>query len=503
MTKPNVLLIVTDHWFASLLGCAGHPSVQTPVLDGLAKNGVRFTNAYAAHPVCLPSRRSLMTGTTAKTHGDRTFKPLQPMPPDVPTLAATFSKAGYQTQAVGKIHVHPQRDRIGFDDVLLDDEGRTHYTSFVDDYELFLGDMGYTGQRFGHGMSNNNYFHRSWHLPDHLHVTEWATKMTERAIKRRDPTRPSLWYVGYSCPHPPLVPLQSYLDFYRDIPIDKPFAGDWADNRSELPYHAQAIQSRGDSMSELTTERARRAFYALCTHIDHHIGRLIGTLHWEGLLEDTIICFTSDHGDMLGNHGMWAKQVFYENSTNIPMILMGTKDDPQVGLNRTDDRLVEIRDIMPTLLDMCGIEIPKTVEGLSMLGDEQRETLYGEYGESTHASRMVRDERYKLIWYPCGNQYQLFDLQADPTELNDIANQPETQAIQARLSHILLSRLYGNDERWIDGDQLVGEPAKTFRPGSNRSLSATRGNQWPVPPVTDKAFFDFFNEAPEWFEEVG
>ncbi len=497
MTKPNVLLIVTDHWFAALLGCAGHPSVQTPVLDGIAKNGVRFSNAYASCPVCLPSRRSLMTGTTPRTHGDRTFKPLQPMPEGVPTLAETFSNAGYQTYAVGKLHVYPQRNRIGFDDVLLDDEGRTHYSSFSDDYELFLGDKGHAGKRFGHGMSNNNYFQRAWHLDDDLHVTEWATTMMERQIKRRDPTRPGFWYVGYSCPHPPLVPLQSYLDFYRDIPIDAPYKGSWAEDRADLPYHAQAVQSRNDRMSELTTEQARRAFYALCTHIDHHIGRLIGTLHWEGLLEDTIIMFTSDHGDMLGNHDMWAKQTFYENSTNIPMVLMGTKDDPKVGLNRVDDRLVEIRDVMPTLLEMCDIPVPETVEGLSMLGADTRDTLYGEYGEKGQSSRMVRDSRYKLIWYPVGNQFQLFDLENDPNELEDLANQADVADVQARLAEVLLSRLYGSDEKWIDNGTLVGEPAKTFRPGANRSLSATRGNQWPVPPITDKAFFDFFNEAPE------
>ena len=499
-TRPNVLLIVTDHWSASLLGCAGHPSVQTPVLDRLAKNGVRFSNSYAAHPVCLPSRRSLMTGTTAKTHGDRTFKPLMSMP-DMPTLAQTFRDAGYQAQAVGKLHVYPQRNRIGFDDVLLDDEGRTHY-GVTDDYELYLGDMGYAGQRFGHGMSNNNYFYRSWHLPEHLHVTNWATTMTERAIKRRDPTKPSFWYCGYSCPHPPLVPLQNYLDFYQDIPIDEPYIGEWAQDKSMLPYNAQATQSRNDGMNELTTKNARRAFYALCTHIDHHIGRLVSTLHWEGILEDTIIMFTSDHGDMLGNQGMWAKQVFYEASCNTPMLLMGTKDDARVGLGRTDDRLVEIRDVMPTLLDMCDIPIPDTVEGLSMVGDEKRDTLYGEFGEQSHASRMIRDERYKLIWYPCGNHFQLFDLQEDPNELVDLADTSDSQATKERLTALLKAELYGSDEKWLEGDTLVGEAGKTFKAGSNRSLSATRGSQWPVPPVTDKAFFDFYNEAPDWSEEI-
>ncbi|MCH2615035.1 MAG: sulfatase-like hydrolase/transferase, partial [Opitutales bacterium] len=117
--KPNVLLISTDHWPATLLGCAGHPAVQTPTLDQLAANGTRFINTYAECPVCIPARRTLMTGTTPRTHGDRIFQETLPMP-DLPTMADTFRNAGYQAYAVGKLHVYPQRDRIGFDDVILD-----------------------------------------------------------------------------------------------------------------------------------------------------------------------------------------------------------------------------------------------------------------------------------------------------------------------------------------------------------------------------------------------
>ena len=127
MSRPNVLLIVTDHWPAALLGAAGHGAVYTPILNALCRNGVRFTNCYSEHPVCLPARRTLMTGTPARQHGDRTFQPYREMEPGLPTLAQTFRDAGYQAYAVGKTHTYPQRDRIGFDDVLLDDEGRTLY----------------------------------------------------------------------------------------------------------------------------------------------------------------------------------------------------------------------------------------------------------------------------------------------------------------------------------------------------------------------------------------
>ena len=191
--KPNVLLISTDHWSASLLGCAGHSAIQTPTLDQFAANGTRFSNTYAECPVCIPARRTLMTGTTPKTHGDRVFQETMPMP-DIPTMAGTFRDAGYQAYAVGKLHVYPQRDRIGFDDVILDEEGRQIY-GVVDDYELFLGDEGYAGRYFEHGMSNNEYSYRPWFFPEETHPTNWAANQMCRVIKRKDPNRPAFWYL--------------------------------------------------------------------------------------------------------------------------------------------------------------------------------------------------------------------------------------------------------------------------------------------------------------------
>ena len=198
-TKPNVLLISTDHWSAALFGAAGHPTIQTPTLDELCRSGVRFTNTYAECPVCIPARRTLMTGTTPRTHGDRVFKDKLTMPA-VPTMAQTFRDAGYQAYAVGKLHVYPQRDRIGFDDVILDEEGRVQY-GVLDDYELFLGDQGYAGRHFDHGMGNNEYVNRPWHLPEETHATNWATNQMARFVKRRDPNRPR--FLVYFLPSPP------------------------------------------------------------------------------------------------------------------------------------------------------------------------------------------------------------------------------------------------------------------------------------------------------------
>lgn len=493
-TRPNVLLITTDHWPAALLGCAGHPVIQTPTLDALAASGARFTNAYSECPVCIPARRTLMTGVSPRTHGDRNFGETLPMPA-LPTLAGTFSGAGYQAYAVGKLHVYPQRNRIGFDDVILDEEGRAQY-GVTDDYELFLGDAGYAGQQFFHGMSNNRYVSRPWHLPERTHATNWATAALVRTIKRRDPTRPAFWYLSYRHPHPPLVPLAAYLDLYRGQPLDEPRCGAWAADPERLPLALRAAREREAYLAAPEqTAAARRAFYALCTHIDHQLSVILGTLREEGLLDATVICFTADHGDMLGNHGVWAKRLFYEPSANVPLLLVGA-DAAGARVERgVDQRLVGLQDVMPTLLGLAGIAVPDSVEGRSAVTGAPRPWLYGELGEDHFAGRMLRAGRYKLIYYPAGNRCQLFDLQADPHELTDLAAAPagpEAGAMLARLQRLLIEQLHGGDRAWVRAGELVGVPDPAYRAGPNKGLSGQRGGHWPPPPRTDQQQIQWF-----------
>lgn len=478
MARPNVLMVCVDHWPGPLLGRAGHPCIQTPTLDQIADSGVIFTNAYTALPSCVPARRSLMTGTTARTHGDRVFKTHEPMP-KLPTLAQTFRDAGYQTYAVGKLHVFPQRDRIGFDDVVLNEEGRHLGQMTADDYEMFLADAGYGGQQFVHGMGNNQYVTRPWHLPESCHPTNWTAREMCRMIHRRDPTRPAFWFVSFNHPHPPLAPLRDYLNLYRDVEIDMPFVGQWAEQFDALPYALRVRHQHWGITGAEAIRAARRAFYAQCTHIDHQLRLVIGTLREEGLLDNTIILFTCDHGDMLGNHGLWAKTVFYEWAAKVPFILVPVAGDDRLGHYRRDDRLVELADVMPTLLQMCDIPVPSSVEGISLLSDRRREYLYGEHSENDSATRMIHDGRFKLIYYPVGNRFQLFDLQNDPCELRDLSDRADSAAIRARLTKALIKNLYGNDLNWLNDGQLVGLPDKAFTQSADRGLFSQRGWRFP------------------------
>ncbi|MCG8559725.1 MAG: sulfatase-like hydrolase/transferase [Hyphomicrobiales bacterium] len=493
-TKPNVLFITVDHWAAELLGVAGHPAISTPGLNELAHCGVRYTNAYSECPVCIPARRSIMTGMSPRGHGDRNFQETLPMPAGVTTLAQAFRNGGYQAYGVGKLHVYPQRDRIGFDDVILEEEGRTQY-GVMDDYDIYLGDVGYAGRQHDHGMSNNQYYYRAWHLPEEHHATNWATRMMARTIKRRDPTCPAFWYLSYRHPHPPLVPLQAYIDLYRDVEIDAPYVGDWVSDPEGRAYEIAAMCSRIARYSPDEVRAARMALYAMCTHIDHQIRSLVGTLRVEGLLDDTVICFTADHGDMLGNHDMLAKRVFYEASANVPLILVGTKDGGRVPVGETDDRVVGLQDIMPTLLDLCGLEVPETVEGQSMLGEARRSWLFGDSGEGDHSSRMIHDGRHKLIYYPVGNHTQLFDLDEDPKELRDVAAEPAYTEVRDRLTEILIGQLYGEDLDWVEDGRLVGRPNKPYVVGPNRSMSSMRGDGWPPAPKVDIVQIEWHTEA--------
>lgn len=475
MMRHNVLLICVDHWPGPLIGTMGHDYILTPTLNRIADNGTVFSRAYSATPTCIPARRAIMTGTTAQTHGDRVFNECLEMDPGLFTLPQTFRDAGYHAYAVGKLHVYPQRNRIGFDDVLLNEEGRHHLGNVRDDYECFLLDQGYAGQEFGHAMGTNEYCTRPWHLPEYCHSTHWTVRQMCRVIQRRDPTRPAFWYCSFSAPHPPVTPPGDYLDMYRDVGVDEPFVGGWALDSNTLPYALKLHADKRSFLDPVETRLARMGFYAQCTYIDHQIRLLIGTLREEGLLDNTILMFIGDHGDMLGNHNLWAKPTMYEWAVRVPMFLVPTAGCDRVATQYCDDRLAALRDVMPTLLDLCDIPIPSTVEGYSLLSEHRRSTLYCEHWEDERAMRMIRSEQFKLIWYPVGNRLQLFDMDADPDEVFNLANNPEWADVRDHLVALLLEELYGNDNRWIASGRLIGEPDREFNPLPHRGLTGQRG----------------------------
>ena len=472
--KNNVLMIMVDQLGRDHMEIGGDALSMMPTIRHLAENGLQFDNCYSECPVCIPARRSLMTGLSPKTHGDRIYNDTLRMP-DAPTLAQTFRENGYQAYGVGKLHVYPQRNRIGFDDAMIIEEGRYEFGE-VDDYQIWLAKQGYVGQEFMHGMGNNVYYTRPWHLPERMHPTNWTTTKMCEYIKRRDPEKPGFFYASYQYPHPPMVPIQSYLDMYKGK-VKESIKGDWIGETDIIKRMTKSTKQ----YTEKEEEMAKQAYYAQCTHIDHQIRLLIGTLRECGILDQTIIVFCSDHGDMLFNHEMLAKRCFYESSANIPMIISGRPMMSRKG--EVDHRLCCLQDVMPTLLELCEVKIPDTVEGISMVSEQKREYLYGEVGEGILATRMLRSEDYKLIYYPYRNVSQMFDMRKDRKELHDCAQESELEQIRKELEEKLVEHLYGGDCEWVKEGRLVGgDFSAEERNGKvDYGLYNQRGFHWPVP----------------------
>ncbi|WP_367569016.1 sulfatase-like hydrolase/transferase [Lacrimispora sp.] len=460
--KKHVLLITVDQWSANYLGCAGNEEILTPSLDELARYGIRYPNAVSNTPVCIPARRELMLGVGSRTHGDRKFNELLPLPQDIPSMAQVFRNNGYQAYCVGKLHVFPQRDRIGFDDVLLHEEGRHKEGMAQDDYERFLSRSGYAGLEMGHGMCNNNYFSRPFHLPEEYNVTNWAVKNMCEYIIRRDTTKPAFWYLSFAAPHPPLVPPKDYLDFYENMEFSEPKCGEWTNQSSDvLPYAYNYYRNLYNMDNKTASDIAKKAYYASCTYIDHQLRLVIGTLREQGILDDTVILFTADHGEMLGSNHLYGKFLMYENSVKIPFILSPASDS-KMQCSRIDERLVELKDVMPTLLTLAGLEVPDYVEGRSLTEEWEREYSYGELWEDDRATRMILTKEWKLIYYCTGNIFQLFNVKNDPYELFDLSEKEEYQEIKAQLIEKLIDNLYGQDLELIKDGRLVGLPFKKY-----------------------------------------
>ncbi|HUV07404.1 MAG TPA: sulfatase-like hydrolase/transferase, partial [Spirochaetia bacterium] len=317
--KPNVVLICTDQWRGDCLSIAGHPTVHTPTLDALAMEGVRFSNAYTACPSCIASRASLFTGLAPCSHGRVGYQDSIPWDYET-TLAGEFTRNGYQTQAIGKMHVYPPRSQTGFQNVILHDGFLTQMRREVedpgriDDYIVWLrretGRL--SADYFDHGINCNSWLVREWDKEEYLHPTNWVVSEGIDFLRRRDPRKPFFLFLSFVRPHPPFDPPRTYLEQYLASAIPDPPRGDWIKRFSSQanPWKYDALAGFDDHDK---VSRARAGYYALITHIDHQINRFLETLEMNGISpQNTIIMFLSDHGELLGDHGLFRKYLPYE-----------------------------------------------------------------------------------------------------------------------------------------------------------------------------------------------
>ncbi|MGH3349286.1 MAG: arylsulfatase [Nocardioides sp.] len=468
--RPNVVLICVDQWRGDCLSAAGHPHVQTPYLDRLARSGTRFSAGYSATPTCVPARVALMTGQSQERHG-RTgyadgidFQKAHPV-----TMPGEFRRQGYQTHAVGKLHVYPERARIGFDDVDLHDgflhfarKGRHQQFEYFDDYVTWLRRQpGVDPQAdyFDHGVDCNSIVARPWDKPEGLHPTSWTGTRTVEWLYRRDPTVPFFLYVSFHRPHPPYDPPAWAFEQYLDLPAYEPVVGDWIDHHADHRRDGTDDAFVGE-VDPRVVHRARAGYYGHMAHIDLQVHRIREALTAHGLDENTIVAFVSDHGEMMGDHHMFRKGFGYEGSARVPFIVA---DAPAQSADTAPvvDEVVELRDVMPTLLDLAGLEVPDACDGQSLAplmrgeSSEWRPWLHGEHTLLGQSLQWVTDGRIKFLWASGKGTEELFDLTTDPHETHNLAPDPDYRALLEMWRSRLVTDLTGREEGYVENGELV------------------------------------------------
>ncbi|NQV83116.1 MAG: choline-sulfatase [Rhodospirillales bacterium] len=439
---PNILVIQVDQMTPSILPAYGNKLAKTPHIDALADSGVVFENNYCNFPLCVPSRMSMLTGrhTSAIGQWDNAIE----LPASVPTLAHYMRSVGYHTVLCGKMHFIGPDQVHGFNERITTDIYPANF-AWTPDWVV--------GERFRPTGINPRAVVEAGVSARNLQV-DYDDEVEHSGIQkiydlgRFNRDDPFLLWISFTHPHSPFVTHQRYWDLYDHDEIDMPKV-------APIPVDELDTMSRwlhfGHAQDRLTIEEehvrnARHAYYGMSSYLDDKVGRIMAALHDMDLIDDTIVVFTSDHGEMLGERGMWFKQSFYENSTRVPLIIShpGHIDQGRVS------EITSLMDLLPTFVDWgTSGDAPDPVSALdghsltgllSGNGEGWDNAVISEYtGEGVVAPcRMIRRVNFKYI-YTHGHPPLLYDIDADPLEMNNLVGDADVADIKAKLHAELMN----------------------------------------------------------------
>jgi len=446
--KLNVLFIAVDDMNADL-GCYGHPLVKSPNIDGLAKQGVRFEHAYCQFPLCSPSRSSLMTGLRPDTTKvfDLRYRFRQGLP-DVVTLSQLFGQNGYYNARVGKIYHYGNPGDIGTSGLDDPQSWKEFYNPAGRDKTALEPDIiNYTPKN---GLGAAMCFLADKTGKDEEHTDgKVATQAIELLEKHKG--EPFFLAVGFYKPHCPWIAPQKYFEPY---PMDKITLPAIAEGYQKTMPPPALASTRPWPYMGVTADQAReckQAYYAAISFVDAQIGRVLAAVDRLGLRDNTIIVFWSDHGYQLGEHGLWMKQSCFEGSARVPLIIAPPACK---AAGQTSPRMVELLDLYPTLADLAGLAAPKELQGASLRPllekpeAEWNRAAYTQVQRNGFPGHSIRTDRWRYTEWDFGQKgVELYDHQADPQELHNVAAEPVNAAVvtelKAKLKEIHPARVEG------------------------------------------------------------
>ena len=451
MKRPNVLLLYTDQQRWDTIAASGNEYVITPRLDGLAREGVLFENAFCNSPVCMPSRHSMLSGQYPSAIGT-TCNGIE-MREDALTVQKVLRTYGYRAANVGKLHFknHSNRNHrelhpaYGFDHLVLSDEPGCYYDAYIKWVAERNPDVveacrcstppAWTGAPVVKQPRNT---HEPYLLegPEELTHTAFVADECIEFIRHRG-SEPFLLIGGFYAPHTPLNPPKRFVDLYK---------------ASELPLPKMNPGENRYGLSDAEWQVVKAYYYALVTHIDDQVGRILNALNEEGLTEDTIVIFTSDHGEHLGDHGLIQKGApGLDSCAHVPLL---ASYPGKISKGRRFPQTIEAVDIAPTILDYCGIQVPPIMQGRSFRPllegrpYKERTSAFIEHRYPFGASwKTVRTPEFKYCVCNSGEEL-LFDLQSDPHELTNVAENSQYLSVMAQMRQELWRRWFDVERQY-------------------------------------------------------
>jgi arylsulfatase A-like enzyme len=482
MPRPNLLLIMTDQQRWDTLGAAGNSVIRTPNLDRLARQGVLFNHAFSPAPICAPARAALLTGSAPSRL--RFTANEGRLLDQSDTLATRLNQAGYFTQALGKMHFpqadgrhdRPRSATYGFKHLVLSEETRWARQAGCleevdfDDYDRYLLERGLWGWGTPPEIGYNEIKPVLSALPEEHGVTAWLGRQTVDWL-RQAPAQPFFLFTSFVKPHAPYDPPEDWANSYDPAAVPPPVR-----TRAELgrenPYYGEERRWREwDLYSEHAEQLSRAYYYANISLIDKYVGQILDELEAQGLRENTYIVFTSDHGEMAGDHWAWFKSLAYDGSARVPLIVAGP------GLpagEQVSDSVVSLLDVYGTLLACAGLSLPgdRPARDLRDFVHAERparsELAVVEVGKPGQRCRAARTLDWLYVHWENGGFEELYDLRQDPFQLHDLAREPHYAAKRAMLRTTLVDwlRAWGDPAWELDerGD-LLEHSYRPSRPG--------------------------------------
>jgi arylsulfatase A-like enzyme len=436
MTKPNLIFVMADQLRADFLSCYGCQCVDTPNIDSLADRGVRYDRAYSAHPVCVPARVSLLTGMDAIKTG--VLDNGQFLRPDhgemgVECWPETLSANGYYTVAIGKMHFYPWDLRLGFQYRSIAEDKR--WIHIRDDYYHYLREA---GLRKYHGNEHEGYYEHKGailnRLPWEYSIDHFVGMEACRFIDRYGTEGPFAMMVGFPGPHCPYDPCPEFLDKVDPNAIPEPVPEVVSDTPliRENNVRGNLGPWNGVDYGEFTMEQKHKIrvhYAASVSQIDYEVGEILGSLRRQGLLDNTAIIFSSDHGDYLGDHGLIGKGTYYESSIHVPMLV----SVPWMEDFSVNEKMVCLTDVTATLLSFAGLVVPEHMDstplpGLGLPGSRPRERLIC----ALQGGWMIDDGEWRLAKYSTGEAL-LFHRTKDPDEQHNLYMDAGYLEVRSRL----------------------------------------------------------------------